>query len=86
MPTVAGKIDLVGIAKSCGYPNAVSVSSFEELDIVLINARNKDELVLIEVKCSIGCRSNLGRPTVSPAENIRSFMGYLAELDECNVL
>ena len=32
MPTVAGSIDLVAIAKACGYPNAVCVDSFEALD------------------------------------------------------
>ena len=32
MPTVAGEIDLVGVAKACGYPNAVCVDNFEALD------------------------------------------------------
>ena len=29
MPTVASKIDLVGVAKACGYPYAVCVDTFE---------------------------------------------------------
>jgi len=29
MPTVAADFDVVGVAKACGYPNAVSVDSFE---------------------------------------------------------
>jgi len=32
MPTVAADIDVVGVAKDCGYPKAVSVDSFELLD------------------------------------------------------
>ena len=32
MPTVAASIDLVGIARACGYPNAVCVDSFDDLD------------------------------------------------------
>ena len=32
MPTVAGSIDLVSIARACGYPHAVCVDSFEALD------------------------------------------------------
>ena len=33
MPTVASNIDIVGLAKACGYPNAVCVDNFEDLDI-----------------------------------------------------
>ena len=58
MPTVAGKIDLVAIAKACGYPNAVCVDSFNELDEQLLNAKNCDELSFIEVKCSICARED----------------------------
>ena len=77
MPTVAGGIDLVAIAKACGYPNAVSVDSFERLDEELEAAKGRDELSLIEVKCSIGAREDLGRPTTTAAENKENFMNYL---------
>ena len=77
MPTVAGSIDLVGIAKSCGYPNAVCVDSFEDLDEALIAAKNRNELSLIEVKCSIGAREDLGRPTTTALENKHNFMEYI---------
>lgn len=77
MPTVAGKIDLVTIAKACGYPNAVSVDSFDKLDEELEAAKNRNELSMIEVKCSIGARADLGRPTVSALENKMNFMEYL---------
>ena len=80
MPTVAGSIDLVGVAKSCGYPNAVCVDSFEALDTELEAAKNKNELSLIEVKCSIGARDDLGRPTTTALENKKNFMNYLATL------
>lgn len=77
MPTVAGDIDIVGIAKSCGYKNFVSVDNFAELDRALENAKTKNELSFIEVKCSIGARDNLGRPTTTPIENKNNFMMYL---------
>ena len=80
MPTVAGKIDLVAIAKACGYPNAVCVDSFNELDEQLLNAKNCDELSFIEVKCSIGAREDLGRPTTTALENKENFMNYLKKL------
>ena len=77
MPTVASSIDLVAIAKACGYPNAVCVDNFDDLDKELETAKNRNELSLIEVKCSIGAREDLGRPTTTALENKENFMEYL---------
>jgi len=77
MPTVAGSIDLVGIAKACGYPNAVSVDSFKQLDLELETAKSRNELSLIEVKCALGARDDLGRPIITALENKRYFMDYI---------
>lgn len=81
MPTVAANIDLAMIAKACGYSYAVSVDSFETLDAELKAAKLRDELTLIEVKCAIGARDDLGRPTTSAIENKKNFMEYLASLE-----
>ena len=80
MPTVAGSVDLVGVAKACGYPYAVSVASFAELDRELEQAKSRATLSLIEVKCSIGARDDLGRPTTTALENKQNFMDYLKTL------
>lgn len=80
MPTVAGSIDLVAIAKACGYPNAVCVDNFNDLDKELEEAKGRNELSLIEVKCSIGAREDLGRPTTTALENKQNFMEYLTTL------
>ncbi|SCX02868.1 phosphonopyruvate decarboxylase [Lachnospiraceae bacterium YSD2013] len=77
MPTVAESIDLVSIARACGYPNAVSVDSFEELDRELEEAKKRDGLTMIEVKCALGARADLGRPTTTAVENKHNFMDYL---------
>lgn len=77
MPTVASNIDLVSIAKACGYKYAVSVDDFDSLDAKLTEAKGRDGLSLIEVKCSIGARDNLGRPTTTALENKQNFMEYL---------
>ena len=82
MPTVAGQIDLVAIAKACGYPNAICVDTFEDLDRELEAAKGRNELSLIEVKCSIGARDDLGRPTTTALENKENFMKYLREADQ----
>ena len=79
MPTVAGQIDLVAVAKACGYPNAVCVDTFEDLDRELEAAKGRNELSLIEVKCSIGARDDLGRSTTTALENKQNFMKFLSE-------
>lgn len=77
MPTVAGQMDLPVIARACGYPYAASVSTFEELDRELAAAKERSALTLIEAKCAIGAREDLGRPTTSALENKIGFMEYL---------
>ncbi len=80
MPTVAGEIDLVAIAKACGYAYAVCVNNFDDLDRELAAARQRGELTLIEAKCAIGAREDLGRPTTTALENKQNFMDYLKTL------
>ena len=79
MPTVAAGVDLPAVAKACGYPFAVSVDSFESLDSELKAAKARHALTLIEVKCAIGARDDLGRPTTTAKENKENFMEYLKE-------
>lgn len=79
MPTVAGALDFPAIAKACGYPGAVSGDSSEKLDRVLADAKNTHQLTFIEVKCALGARGDLGRPTTTPAENKAAFMTALEE-------
>lgn len=80
MPTVAGRIDLTAVAQACGYPNAACVDTLERLGKELEAAKERRGLSFIEVKCSIGARSNLGRPTTIPVENKQNFMRYLGKL------
>lgn len=79
MPTVAAGVDLTAVAKACGYPFAVSVDSFQSLDSELKAAKARHALTLIEVKCAIGARDDLGRPTTTAKENKENFMEYLKE-------
>lgn len=80
MPTVAGSINLVKVALACGYPKAVCVDNFDDLDRELEAAKGRSELSLIEVKCSIGARDDLGRPTTTALENKQNFMNFLKGL------
>lgn len=78
-PTVTGSIDLVKVAEGYGYPDAVSVDSFEKLDEALIKAKNNNRLSFIEVKCAIGAREDLGRPTTTTKQNKKAFMAELSK-------
>ena len=79
MPTVASNMDLVAIAKACGYNYAVSVDNFDDLDMELQKAKEMNKLCFIEVMCSIGARDDLGRPTTTAIENKENFMEFLSQ-------
>lgn len=79
MPTVADKINLIQIAKGCGYPIAISVDNYLDLDKALDEANSSKTLMFIEVKVSLGSREDLGRPTITAIENKNNFMDYLKE-------
>lgn len=57
----------------------MSLDSFELLARALEEAKSRNELSLIEVKCSIGARDDLGRPTTA-IEDKQSFMKCLRSL------
>lgn len=59
--------------------NANSVNSYEALDEALRAAKSREALSFIEVKASIGARTDLGRPTTTAKENKEAFMKGLAE-------
>ena len=77
MPNAARSADLVAAAKACGYPYAVSVDSYDALERELTLAAQRGTLCLIEAKCAMGARADLGRPTTTALENKRGFMEYL---------
>lgn len=76
-PTVMSNLNFWEIARVCGYPHTACVSSLEELDKELKAAKECDDLTLLEVKCKIGARADLGRPTTTAIENKESFMNNL---------
>jgi phosphonopyruvate decarboxylase len=80
MPTVASKVDFIAIAKACGYKKYISVDNFDDLDKALEEAKKSKELTMIEAKCSIGAREDLGRPTTTALENKEMFMDYLKNI------
>lgn len=79
MPTAAGKVDLPAIALACGYQNAMTAEDLPQLDQALDALRDGGKLAFLEIKCALGSRGDLGRPTTSPQENKAAFMGRLRE-------
>lgn len=76
-PTVMSEINIADIAKSCGYTRVISASDLCELDEALRIIQYAEELVFLEIKCSIGSRADLGRPAKSTHENKEEFMRYI---------
>lgn len=77
MPTVAQNVHFGKLAEACGYKSFFSVSRYNELRCALEQAKQKNELCMIEVKCAIGARTDLGRPTTTTYENKEGFMTFL---------
>ena len=77
MPTVADKIDLVSIAKACGYKFAFSANNLQTLESLFEKISTASNLTFAEIKCAIGSRENLGRPTISPLDNKVAFCNAL---------
>ncbi|MFP4697150.1 MAG: phosphonopyruvate decarboxylase [Eubacteriales bacterium] len=78
-PTVARNMNFAKIALSCGYMFSYKAKTEEELDDILMQIKDKEGPILIEVKAAIGARTDLGRPTNTPVENKIAFMNYLKE-------
>lgn len=77
MPTVAGQVDLVGVAKACGYPHSLRVHDRENLIRALEEAKAARELTFLEVCTRIGSRPDLGRPTTTPMDVKKLLMNSL---------
>ena len=79
LPTAAGAVDLPAIASACGYPEALSADSPEGLENALERVKHSGRLAFLEVKCALGARGDLGRPTTTPPENKAALMAALEE-------
>jgi len=76
-PTVSFGIDIPKIALASGYKAALSISTMNQLDEFLQNIEQYKCPLLIEILVKTGSRSDLGRPTIKPADNKKDFMNNL---------
>ena len=77
LPTVSSNIDWKSLAAGAGFKWVSSVDNFADLDRELNEAKNANHLSFIEVKCALGARDDLGRPTTTALENKIAFMEQL---------
>jgi phosphonopyruvate decarboxylase len=76
-PTAGFDVDLCAVALACGYAAARVAGTTVELDAEADRLLASDGPALLEVRVRRGARSELGRPTTSPAENRRALMAWL---------
>ncbi|XP_065347798.1 phosphonopyruvate decarboxylase-like [Cloeon dipterum] len=72
------KFQLVKIALACGYKEARSATTLEEIKAGVEWMHSTKGPIALEIKVSPGSRKNLGRPTRTPIQNKKDFMHFLA--------
>jgi phosphonopyruvate decarboxylase len=76
-PTVGLGVDMTTLAKACGYKNAFSASTKEDIIDAIRHFRGRGGPSFLEVIVCVGGRPDLGRPKTSPIENRNAFMKNL---------
>lgn len=76
-PTIGFKLDFPLIAKACGYKTALQAETYDEIKEKISILKSKKGPGLLEIKVNKGSRKDLGRPTTTPIENKKAFMGFL---------
>jgi phosphonopyruvate decarboxylase len=77
-PTVGGKIDIRLISRNVGYKWSKVVSKEFDIRLALNEMADIDGPALLEIQVKKGFRKNLGRPTTTPVQNKKSFMGFVS--------
>ncbi len=75
--TAAKHIDFLKIIKSIGGSGLFKAEDPEKLKRVMVKIKSAKGPSFIEVNVKPGSRVNLGRPSVEPIENKKSFMAYI---------
>lgn len=76
-PTRARDISLGTIARACGYKVIESVVTEDDISRAVARMLASHSSSFLEIICSPGHRTNLGRPDRTPADNKADFMNFL---------
>lgn len=78
-PTAGHVIDLTAVANACRYRSTTRVDKVKDLPDAVKRLRSQDGPALMEILTHTGARGDLGRPTIAPVENKKSFMRNVIE-------
>ena len=78
-PTNSSNADFAAIAAACSYPHGYRCDGLMGFSAALDSALRKPGPHLIHLKTQPGSRSNLGRPTIKPADVARRFRAFLTK-------
>lgn len=73
-PTIGLQLNLEKLSKEMGYKEARSCKTDERLRYELTSMLDLYGPNFLEIRVSKGARRNVGRPTISPIENLKNFM------------
>jgi phosphonopyruvate decarboxylase len=76
-PITAPNVDLPAIARACGYRYATAQNDPQIVTNEVVKIQQDAGPALLEVKVQPGARTNLTRPTISPAKNKELLMSYI---------
>ena len=79
MPVCSGMLNLCDLAKAAGYPVILSADSEITLRDALSSLSSFTGPVFLEIKCACGARSDLGRPTIPPRDNLNDMMEFITK-------
>ena len=77
-PTVGFQVDFLAMAHAAGYRTTAQVQTAVGIKLELTNIRESVGPSLLEIHIDKGARKDLGRPTLTPAQNKQGFMKFLS--------
>jgi phosphonopyruvate decarboxylase len=78
-PTAGFGVDLAAIAADCGYRATRRVESLAAIGEAMEGLASTPGPTLLEIRVDPGARSDLGRPTATPAQNKSELMDFLRD-------
>ena len=79
MPVCSEQAELRAMAEAAGYPLTLMAEDEEGLRRAARTMMQTNTLCFLEIRCALGARADLGRPTTTPKENRDAFMRFVKE-------
>jgi len=76
-PTPVGTLDVPALALACGYAQAKSIKTKEDIPRTMKSFARRDGPSMLEIRIRPGARGNLTRPAFTPIQNKELFMTFL---------